>query len=44
MRQTAHVPIFNNKLYEDVEGKLQPANYGPLDPKMVDYQFHVYFK
>ncbi|CCD66619.1 DNA-directed RNA polymerase subunit [Caenorhabditis elegans] len=34
MRQTAHVPIFNNKLYEDVEGKLQPANYGPLDPKM----------
>ncbi|EFO93786.1 hypothetical protein CRE_12654 [Caenorhabditis remanei] len=34
MRQTAHVPIFNNKLYEDVGGKLQPANYGPLDPRM----------
>ncbi|EGT44704.1 hypothetical protein CAEBREN_28388 [Caenorhabditis brenneri] len=34
MRQTAHVPVFNNKLYEDVGGKLQPAAYGPLDPKM----------
>ncbi|CAI5448922.1 unnamed protein product [Caenorhabditis angaria] len=34
MRQTAHVSVFNNKLYEDVGGKLQPAAYGPLDPKM----------
>lgn len=34
IRQTAHVPIFNNKLYEVIDGKLQPASYGPLDPKM----------
>ncbi|CAI2350380.1 unnamed protein product [Caenorhabditis sp. 36 PRJEB53466] len=34
MRQTAHVPVFNNKLYEDVNGRLQPARYGPLDPRM----------
>ncbi|CAD6193580.1 unnamed protein product [Caenorhabditis auriculariae] len=34
MRQTAHVPVFNFKLYDDSSGKLLPATFGPLDNRM----------
>lgn len=34
MRQAAHIPIFNNKLYEECPGRWKPAPYGPLDLRL----------
>jgi DNA-directed RNA polymerase III subunit RPC1 len=38
IRQAAHIQIFNNKLYEDVQGKWLPAQYGPLDTRLGTFQ------
>ena len=35
IRQAAHTQICNNRLYEEVQGKWQPAKYGPLDARLV---------
>lgn len=35
IRQAAHIQIFNNRLYEDVQGKWLPSQYGPLDARLV---------
>ncbi|CAJ0572581.1 unnamed protein product, partial [Mesorhabditis spiculigera] len=34
MRQAAHVPICNPKLYEETPGRLTPAALGPLDTRL----------
>ncbi|KAF8382261.1 rpc-1 [Pristionchus pacificus] len=34
MRQVAHIPIFNTKLYEESTGKWVPAPFGPLDTRL----------
>ncbi|CAI4229809.1 unnamed protein product [Auanema sp. JU1783] len=34
MRQVAHIPVLNNKLYEEAPGKWLPAPYGPLDNRL----------
>uniref|UniRef100_A0A915MM94 DNA-directed RNA polymerase n=1 Tax=Meloidogyne javanica TaxID=6303 RepID=A0A915MM94_MELJA len=38
IRQAAHIQIFNNRLYEDVQGKWLPAQYGPLDSRLGTFQ------
>uniref|UniRef100_A0A915ASZ0 DNA-directed RNA polymerase subunit n=2 Tax=Parascaris univalens TaxID=6257 RepID=A0A915ASZ0_PARUN len=34
MRQVAHIPVFNNKLYDECPGRWIPAPFGPLDPRL----------
>uniref|UniRef100_A0A0K0FAM9 DNA-directed RNA polymerase subunit n=1 Tax=Strongyloides venezuelensis TaxID=75913 RepID=A0A0K0FAM9_STRVS len=38
IRKIAHIPIFNNKLYDDSAGKWSPAQYGPLDTRLGTFQ------
>uniref|UniRef100_A0A914IDK2 DNA-directed RNA polymerase subunit n=1 Tax=Globodera rostochiensis TaxID=31243 RepID=A0A914IDK2_GLORO len=38
IRQAAHLQIFSNRLYEDVQGKWQPAPFGPLDTRLGTFQ------
>ena len=35
IRQSAHIQIFTNRLYEEIQGKWLPAHYGPLDARLV---------
>nr|CDQ08261.1 Bm12600 [Brugia malayi] len=35
MRQVAHIPIFNSKLYDENPGRWIPVAHGPLDPRLV---------
>jgi DNA-directed RNA polymerase III subunit RPC1 len=41
IRQAAHIQIFNNRLYEEVQGKWVPAQYGPLDTRLVLYDINM---
>uniref|UniRef100_A0A0N4Z3L6 DNA-directed RNA polymerase subunit n=1 Tax=Parastrongyloides trichosuri TaxID=131310 RepID=A0A0N4Z3L6_PARTI len=41
IRKIAHIPIFNNKLYDDSAGKWAPAQYGPLDTRLGTFQKSV---
>lgn len=45
MRQVAHLPIFNSKLYDESPGRWIPVTHGPLDPRLVYiiliYIFHL---
>ncbi|VDM41651.1 unnamed protein product [Toxocara canis] len=34
MRQVAHIPVFNSKLYDECPGRWVPAPFGPLDPRL----------
>ncbi|KAL3989412.1 RNA polymerase Rpb1 domain 5 family protein [Acanthocheilonema viteae] len=35
MRQVAHIPIFNSKLYDESPGRWVPVTHGPLDPRLM---------
>lgn len=39
MRQVAHIPIFNSKLYDESPGRWVPVTHGPLDPRLVCIAF-----
>jgi DNA-directed RNA polymerase III subunit RPC1 len=38
IKQVAHIPIFNNRLYEEATGKWSPAPFGPLDKRLGTFQ------
>lgn len=42
MIKVAHVPVCNPKLYEEQPGRWLPAQYGPLDTRLVGYS--LFFK
>ena len=35
IKDTSQLEIFNNKLYDEVDGKFGPAPFGPLDLRLV---------
>ncbi|VDN42405.1 unnamed protein product [Gongylonema pulchrum] len=34
MKQVAHIPVFNSRLYDESPGCWNPVPYGPLDPRL----------
>ncbi|VDN04831.1 unnamed protein product [Thelazia callipaeda] len=41
MKQAAHTPVFNSKLYDENPGHWIPVKYGPLDPRLGTCQKHI---
>uniref|UniRef100_A0A8R1XTF5 DNA-directed RNA polymerase subunit n=3 Tax=Onchocerca TaxID=6281 RepID=A0A8R1XTF5_ONCVO len=41
MRQVAHIPVFNSKLYDESPGRWVPVSHGPLDPRLGTCQKHT---
>lgn len=43
MKQVAHIPVFNSRLYDESPGRWIPVAYGPLDPRLVRSDIRVFF-